>query len=76
MKKKWLWLKSSNEITKEQYTLMTNLCWEVCRVLKNRSDVSFIKDVVGYRIIALRSELGLEFADISRKDVLPKYLSL
>jgi hypothetical protein len=56
-------------LTAEQYTLIAHCCWDVCRQLKHKSCDKFLSNLLGFRLIALRSLTGKPFSTITRNQV-------
>jgi hypothetical protein len=60
---------SIDPLTKNDYSLIVNCCWDLCRLMKNRSSDSHLHDIIGYKILASRTVSAKPFGDIMRLEV-------
>jgi hypothetical protein len=56
-------------LTPVDYTNIMHCCWEMCRLMKNRSNNSFFNDTVGFKLLAYRTISGTNFMLINKKDI-------
>jgi hypothetical protein len=40
----------------DEYTTILHYCWEICRQLKHESDISFMNELIGFKLLQDRTE--------------------